>query len=877
MDKLPEYIGRYKILDKLGEGGFATVYLAHREDGDETRPVALKVLKSREGYARFQREVETVAGLDHPNIIRIYDTGEDADTKTPYFSMEYIPGGSLRDKLSTEYSLPRREAIELIKQVGVALSYPHKQGIIHRDVNPKNILLDTRHKPVHPILTDFGMVKALTPQDSKLTKTIALIGTFSYYAPEQWNQEKVTAATDIYALAITFFEMLSGQRPFKGDVFSLREKHLHETLPLLSVVTPEAGTFFDDVLLKATAKNPADRYQSVSAFVDALEAANQQAQQAAQKVRQKRAVESVQVAADWWQHRNHSTDEILETINAALTDYPKYDQALRLRGKIKLERQQFPEAVEDFRQAYGQTKLPASEAGLDYLTGLKQAAEYYWQREAYDEAVKYGKTIKQIIDNGQNQGDSSLQIWREVWSNLVQAHYNAGVEAFVSNDTEDITHTIEVLDREIEALEALDAHSEARAFKDKLKTLQIGFSYESGLKAFAGGNPTDLNRAIATLEQEIAALDGLEAYTESQDLWERLRALQIKACYQAGVKAFTVDDPQKLSQSINILEQQIEALEKLEAYDESQDLQDKLRTLQVKDHHLTGLEAFAGGTPEDIAKATVIMEREIQALQLLNAGREYQDLYSKLNALQIKAHYNAGVEAFATSDRGTITQAIEILEQEIEALNILEASNECQDLHDKLRTLKIKDHYNTGILAYAEGKPAGLDTAIKVMGDEIQALQQLNAEREWQGLQEKVKLLHLKKEKGQKYDQIQAMIARGDYNHALTRLDKEFIRTGDYEYQDAARLLWGLVYAKQHEGRLPAGWNSGTSRHQKLEKQHLISKITIPISLVIAVILGGIIAPQIAHLPGLTLMLVIALALLILYFAYYVWVYYIDT
>ena len=327
MTDLPEFIGPYKILDKLGEGGFATVYLAHADDLDETQPVALKVLSAPESYGRFQREVETIAQLEHPNIIRIFDAGEDdrivasqgkifrladqsetaplrgtlskiwsgitgrtaqvelepdppvstpeaTNTAVPYFTMEYISGGTLRETLEAQSHLAIDDALEIIRQVGAALTYAHEQGIIHRDVNPNNILLDTSQDPPRPILTDFGLVKPLAPDDN-LTMTVGLIGTFHYYAPEQWNRGVATSATDLYALAITFFEILSGRRPFRGDIFSLREQHLNDSVPLLSELAPRLGPFFDDILIKATAKDPADRYETVDCFLDALEVGRQ--------------------------------------------------------------------------------------------------------------------------------------------------------------------------------------------------------------------------------------------------------------------------------------------------------------------------------------------------------------------------------------------------------------------------------------------------------------------------------------------------------------------------------------------------------------------------------------------------------------------------
>ncbi len=332
MTVLPDFVGPYKILKKLGQGGFATVYLAQKAH-EETEPVALKALIAPESYARFQREIETVAGLDHPNIIRIFDTGEFEKTVTltsdngtgeerekkehpsdspnrlariwhnfgwgeasgdtnpvpnvttteqrrasmPYFTMAYIAGGTLRDQLEARGRLTRDEALFFVKQIGAALTYAHEQGIIHRDVNPNNILLDTDQHPARPILTDFGMVKPLAPDEDNLTVTLGLIGTFHYYAPEQWGKTTLTPATDLYALAITFFEMLSGRRPFQGDIFTLRDKHLNDPIPPLSSVSPQIGPFFDEALFKATAKDPAERHQSIEAFIADLEKANQTA------------------------------------------------------------------------------------------------------------------------------------------------------------------------------------------------------------------------------------------------------------------------------------------------------------------------------------------------------------------------------------------------------------------------------------------------------------------------------------------------------------------------------------------------------------------------------------------------------------------------
>jgi len=877
MKEVPEFIGSYKILEKLGEGGFATVYLAHLKDRDESQSVALKVLNARENYARFQREIETVAKLNHPNIIRIYDTGEDQKTGNPFFSMEYIPSGTLHDKLDTEYRLPRSEAIDIIKQVGNALTYPHQQGVIHRDVNPRNILLDTRHQPTRSVLTDFGLVKPLETEGSKLTKTIALIGTFAYYAPEQWNKEELGPATDIYALAITFFEMLSGQRPFRGDVFSLREKHLHETLPPLSSLAPEIGSFFDEVLIKATAKNPPDRYRTMASFIETIEEANEKAEQAATMARQKRAIEAIQIAQDRMQQSSYPLDEILEIIDTALEDYPGYGEALRLKGKMKLDQGQFLEALEDYKQAYEQGRDPSSAAGLDYLHGLKQAAEYNWQNQAYKETVKYFNIIKQVLGEDHDDG-FSIQAWQEVWSDLVKAHYDTGVEAIAIGGPENIAEISNILEPEIEALEALGVPDQAQAFRDKLTVLQVKIYYESGIEAYAEGDPEDISQAIVVLERETQALEKLNAEQEYQDLSRKLKMLHIRDHYDRASSAFVIRDFDNAVQIISTLEREVEALDALGAQGEAKVFQNQVKALQINVYYKKGIEAYAEGNPVDIGQAIVVLERETQALEKLNAEQEYQDLYSKLKALLIKDHYDKAIRAYNERNPEDFTEAITILSHEIKVLEALEAFTESERLQVKLTALQVKMHYEAGNKAYADGKPEDIAEAVEILQQEVQSLQALDAEAERQELDEQLNLLQAKKLKTEKYDEIRQLIDGEQYAEALVHLDKEFIHAGHYEYRDVAKLFWQLVYAKQHEGEFPSERSEKSSPQPKLERQHEINRYLIPLSLLIAVVVGGIIAPQLQQLPGLSVfsISIIAWVLFIAYFAYYIKVYYLD-
>jgi len=873
--EIPQYIGAYKIIEKLGEGGFATVYLAHRKEQDPSQSVALKVLNARENYARFQREIETVARLNHPNIIKIYDTGEDPETGNPFFSMEYIPSGTLYDRLDTEYRIPRRKAIDIIKQVGDALTYPHQQGVLHRDVNPRNILLDTQHRPTRAVLTDFGLVKPLETKGVQLTKTIALIGTFAYYAPEQWNKEELGPATDIYALAITFFEMLSGQRPFRGDVFSLREKHLHEALPLLSSLAPEIGSFFDEVLIKATAKNPADRYKSMADFIGALEEANNRAEQAATMARQKRASEAIQIAQDRLQQSGYAIDEILEIIDGALEDYPGFGEALRLRGKIKLDQGLFVEALEDYKQAYEQGRDPASVAGLDYLYGLKQAAEHHWQNQAYKEAEKYFDIIKQVLGEYQDKG-ASIQAWQEVWSEMVKAHYDAGVEAIAIGGPENIAEVSDILEREIKALNALGVPGQAQAFRDKLTALQVKVYYDNGIEAYAEGEPEDIAQAIAVLERETQALEPLNTEYEYQDLARKLKMLHIKEHYDQASSAFVIRDFDKAIQTISTLEREVEALDKLGAQGEAKVFWNQVKGLEIKIYYKKGVEAFAEGAPEDVDEAIAVLEEGTQTLENLNASQEYQDLQSKLKMLRVKDHYDKGMKAYSKGNPENITEAQIILGHEIKVLEGLEAFTESERLQLKLTALQVKMHYEAGSEAYAGGEPENMAEAIEILQQEVRALESLDAQAERQELADYLQLLESKKLQSENYDEIQQLIESKDYAEALVQLDRGFIHTGDFEYRDVAKLFWQLVYAKQHEGEFPKEHSQEAPSQPRLEKLHEINRYLIPLSLLVAMVVGGIIAPQLQQLPGLPQLTVIAWVLFIAYFGYYAKVYYID-
>jgi TolB-like protein len=264
---------RYRVERELGRGGMATVYLAH--DLRHDRSVALKVLHSHLGHAlgpeRFQREIRLAARLQHPNILTVHDSGEAAGQL--WFTMPYIEGESLRDRLNREHQLPVEDAVRIAREAAEALEYAHRHGVIHRDIKPENILLTAGHA----LVADFGIARALSAApDENLTTTGMSIGTAAYMSPEQAAGEKdVDARSDIYSLATVLYEMLTGQVPFAAStpqVMIARRftevprpaRELRETVP--------AG--IEGALARALARMPADRFSSAEAFATALASAS---------------------------------------------------------------------------------------------------------------------------------------------------------------------------------------------------------------------------------------------------------------------------------------------------------------------------------------------------------------------------------------------------------------------------------------------------------------------------------------------------------------------------------------------------------------------------------------------------------------------------
>lgn len=278
--------GRYTIGRELGRGGMATVFLAH--DLRHDRPVALKVLHPELaaglGAERFEREIRVAARLQHPHILPVHDSGDaPGDPPLLWFTMPFVDGESLRDRLRREPQLPLTDALRIVRQVADALDHAHRQGVVHRDIKPENILLTGEHA----LVADFGVARALT-QDTggtgPLTATGLVVGTMTYMSPEQATGEPVDGRCDQYALATTLYEMLAGEPPFGGPTAQVvLMRRLTEEARPLRATRPGVPEPVEAALRAAMARAPADRFATLRDFVAALDAAPSAAPAAARR------------------------------------------------------------------------------------------------------------------------------------------------------------------------------------------------------------------------------------------------------------------------------------------------------------------------------------------------------------------------------------------------------------------------------------------------------------------------------------------------------------------------------------------------------------------------------------------------------------------
>src|SRR4051794_27531084 len=259
--------GRYRVLRRLGSGGMADVWLA--EDTHLQRQVALKVLHSRylqdrQFVERFQREAEHAAGLQHPNIVAVFDRG--ADDGVNYIAMRYVQGPTLKELI--ERGLTPAQGVALVRQVLEGARFAHRNGIVHRDLKPQNVIVDEEGKAV---VTDFGIARAGV---SEITQTGSVMGTPQYLSPEQAQGFEVTPVSDLYSIGVILYEALCGRVPFEGEsAVAVAMKQVAETPQRPSSINPAVSPALDAAVMRALEKEPGQRFQSADAFIAALDQA----------------------------------------------------------------------------------------------------------------------------------------------------------------------------------------------------------------------------------------------------------------------------------------------------------------------------------------------------------------------------------------------------------------------------------------------------------------------------------------------------------------------------------------------------------------------------------------------------------------------------
>ena len=258
---------RYEVKETIGEGGMANVYLAHDEILD--RSVAIKVLRGdlsndEKFVRRFQREALSASSLSHPNIVEIYDVGE--DNGDYFIVMEYVPGKNLKQLLKKRGNLTVTEVVDIMLQITSAMGVAHDGLIIHRDLKPQNILImdDGGIK-----ITDFGIAMALNA--TQLTQTNSAMGSVHYFPPEQASGKGSSLKSDVYSLGIMMYELLTGSLPFKGEnAVEIALKHLKEPIPLIKDTMSNIPQSIENVIVKATAKNPKNRYNNANEMMRSI-------------------------------------------------------------------------------------------------------------------------------------------------------------------------------------------------------------------------------------------------------------------------------------------------------------------------------------------------------------------------------------------------------------------------------------------------------------------------------------------------------------------------------------------------------------------------------------------------------------------------------
>jgi serine/threonine-protein kinase len=402
-DQPVKKIGKYKILDEIGHGGFAVVYKV-RDPGLD-RVVALKVLHAAyterpDVVKRFLDEARRAARLRHRGIVRIYDVGDDQGR--PYMAIEYLPGGNLGDRLTGE-PLSLETAVTILEQVAAALDYAHKRRLVHRDVKPANVLFD---EDGDAVLADFGLVKSLV--ESGVTVNGTRLGTPAYMAPEQGEPgADVSPAADIYALGVVAYEMLTGRVPFQaGTPLAVLRAHVDATPPDPRSLNEALGEEITQALLQALAKEPADRPKSAGAFAQSLRHILNQAEAESQRAATLEALypqAEAAVAAEQWERAIALCGQILQI-----------DPGYRQVGAL------LAQANEGWAEKQARLELERRLGGT-YEEGQRLLNEGNWA-----EAIR---CLQEVVDEAPDYADAAALLERATQEAQKQEWYTAAAQA----------------------------------------------------------------------------------------------------------------------------------------------------------------------------------------------------------------------------------------------------------------------------------------------------------------------------------------------------------------------------------------------------------------------------------------------------------------
>jgi serine/threonine protein kinase len=399
-------LGPYEIVSLIGRGGMAVVYKALQPT--LRRHVAIKVLPAyfvhEEGFrTRFQQEAETAARLEHPNILPIFDYGQEGDL--PYIVMPLVTGGTLREWLRNP--VPLESALQVFGRILSALGYAHTRqpAIIHRDIKPSNILMSQGD---WPLLTDFGIAKIVEPS-LQLTRSGTMVGTPEYMSPEQSQGAAVDPRTDLYAMGILLFEMLTGRLPFQGQTpLAVILQHVRDEVPSPRSFNPDLSPIWDDVVRRALAKNPEDRYLTAQAMDDAIQTALRQAQRS-----------GVQ------QHTAASADpDVLYASAARALARGDWQQVISLCGQLLEIDPAHPEAVQLLTQAHEALRRQrTTDPGAHKPQILVQQAEDALAQERFTDASRLFQEALRL-DPGLSVAQAGLpRVQQAQW--LAQAYHAA--------------------------------------------------------------------------------------------------------------------------------------------------------------------------------------------------------------------------------------------------------------------------------------------------------------------------------------------------------------------------------------------------------------------------------------------------------------------